>query len=268
MLQHFAQIVHSAETGGLGTQDGTAGDNGLAGHGAELGTTDDAAILAIQIADLTAAHAQVAGGAVDVLADVAVQLSHEGLAEAHDLGIAAAAGVEVGAALSAADGQAGQSILIDLLEAQELDDGQVDGGVKTQAALERAKSRVVLNAVAAVDMPNVVVVLPSDAEGDSALGLDHTLQQANLLILGVSVDDGLQGSQHFLNSLQELGLVGVLSLGSLEDLFNVLVHWDLPPVIINFRWISSVFSPKTVMGYFLVTSYLEYHKSYICKSSF
>ena len=229
MLQGLDQIVHSAETGGLGAQDGTAGDNGLAGHGTELGTTDDAAILAIQVADLTAAHAQVAGGAVDVLADVAIQLGHEGLAETHDLGIAAAAGVEVGAALGTADGQTGHSVLKDLLEAQELDDGQVDGGIEAQTALEGTEGRVVLNAVAAVDVPLVVVVLPGHAELDGALGLDHALQQAGLLILGVGVDDGLQRGQDLLNGLQKLGLVGVLGLGGLNDALNVLVHCFVPP---------------------------------------
>ena len=156
---------------------------------------------------------------------MAIQLGHKGLAETHDLGIAAAAGIEVGTALGAADGQAGHSVLEDLLEAQELDDGQVNGGVETQTALEGAEGRVVLNAVAAVDVPLVVVVLPGHAELDGALGLDHALQQAGLLILGVGVDDGLQRGQDLLYGLQKLGLVGVLGLGGL----NVLVHCFVPP---------------------------------------
>ena len=129
VLQGLDQIVHGAEAGGLGTHDGAAGGDSLAGQSAELGGAHDAAVLAVHVADLTAAAAQVAGGAVDVLADVAVQLGDEGLAEAHDLSVALATGVEVGAALGAADGQAGHGVLEHLLKAQELDDGQVDGGV-------------------------------------------------------------------------------------------------------------------------------------------
>ena len=51
-----------------------------------------------------------------------VQFGHKGLAEAHDFGIRLALRVEVGAALAATDGQAGEGVFEDLLEAQELDD--------------------------------------------------------------------------------------------------------------------------------------------------
>ncbi len=61
-------------------------------------------VLAEQVADLAAADADVTRGDVGVLAEVAVQLVHERLAEAHDLGVRAAVRVEVRAALAAADG--------------------------------------------------------------------------------------------------------------------------------------------------------------------
>ena len=235
MGQSLDQIVHSAVAGGLGTQDGAAGGHGLAGQSAELGSAHDAAVLTIHIADLTAAAAQVAGGAVDVLADVTIQLGDEGLAETHDLGVALAARIEVRAALGAADGQAGHGVLEDLLEAQELHDREVDGGVKADAALVGAKSRVVLNAVAAVDMPHVIVVLPGHAELDDALGLDHPLQQGGLLVLGMGVDHGLQGAEDLLDGLQELGLVGILRLGLGQNSLDVLVHDDIPPIM-YFLW--------------------------------
>ena len=92
-------------------------------------------------------------------------------------------------------------------------------------------SRVVLNAVAAVDVPLVVVVLPGHAELDGALGLHHALQQSDLLILGVSVDNGLQRAQDLFHSLQELRLVGVLRLGVGQNSLNVLVHRYIPPTI-------------------------------------
>ena len=53
-----------------------------------------------------------------------VQLRHEALAEAHDFIVALALGVEVGAALAAADGQAGEGVFENLLKAQELEDAQ------------------------------------------------------------------------------------------------------------------------------------------------
>jgi hypothetical protein len=57
-------------------------------------------------------------------ADVLAELGHEALAEAHDLGVGLALGVEVRAALAAADGQRGEGVLEDLLEAEELDDAR------------------------------------------------------------------------------------------------------------------------------------------------
>jgi len=46
----------------------------------------------------------------------------------------------------------GQGILEDLLEAQELQDGQVDAGVQTEAALVGTEGGVELDAVATVDL--------------------------------------------------------------------------------------------------------------------
>src|SRR5699024_7213281 len=102
----------------------------LAGEHAVLKGALQAAVLAEEIADLAAAHADVAGRHVDIGADVAVQRVHKALAEAHDFGVRLAAGVKVGAALAAADGQAGQGVLEHLLKAQELDDAGVYGGVE------------------------------------------------------------------------------------------------------------------------------------------
>ena len=71
----------------------------------------DALVLAEQVADLTAANADITGGHIGIGADVAVQLGHKALAEAHNLGVALALGVKVRAALAAAHGQAGQAVL-------------------------------------------------------------------------------------------------------------------------------------------------------------
>ena len=224
MLQDFAQIIDSAETGSLGTEDGTAGADSLTGHSTELGSADDAAILAVQITDLAAADTNVTSGAVDVLTDVTMELGHESLAEAHDFAVAAADGGEVGTALGTADGQAGQSILEGLLEAEELDDGKVNVGSETQAALVGAEGRVVLHAVTTVDVILKVIVHPDNTELDGALGLDHALKQAGLLVLGVGVDDRLEGRQDFFDGLQEFGLIRVLGLGLGKNSLNVSVH--------------------------------------------
>ena len=55
-----------------------------------------------------------------------------------------ALGVEVGATLSTTHAEAGESILEDLLEAKELEDGEVDGRVKSKTALVGTEGRIVL----------------------------------------------------------------------------------------------------------------------------
>ena len=153
-----------------------------------------------------------------------IQLGHESLAESHDLGIASAAGIKVGTALGAAHGQAGQAVLKGLLEAQELHDGQVDGGMEAQAALVGADGAVELHTETAVDMGLASIVNPRDAEHDLALGLDHSLKQSNLLILGVLLDNGNQRLKNLFDGLVELRLVGIALLHSVDDSGNVLVH--------------------------------------------
>ena len=145
----------------------------------------------VQIADLAAADTDVARRAVDVLADVALKLGHEGLAEAHDFTVGLASGIKVGAALGAADRKTGHGILEALLEAQEFDNGKVDGGIKTKASLERAEGRVVLDAVSAVHMILEFVIHPYHTEFDGTLRLDHPLQDAGLLVLRMGVDQRL-----------------------------------------------------------------------------
>ena len=156
---------------------------------------------------------------------MAVELRHEALAERHDLAVALALRVEVGAALAAADRQAGQGVLEDLLEAEELDDAEVDGRVQAQAALVRADRGVELHAVAAVDMDLAVVVYPRHAELDLALRLRDALQDAGGLILRVGLDDRLQGGEDLGGRLDKLRFVCVEPL-ELGKLFAYIRHFE------------------------------------------
>src|SRR3954464_7777393 len=66
-------------------------------------------------------------------------------------------------------GQAGQltsgkRILEDLLETQELEDGEIYSGVESETALVWAESGVELHAVSFVDLALALVVLPDHAE--------------------------------------------------------------------------------------------------------
>ena len=214
--------VAQTETGGLGTGQRAAVGQALAGeHAGPL--VAQLLVLAEEIADLTGTHTDVAGGHVGVGADVAVQLIHKGLAETHDLPVALTLGVEVRAALAAAHGQSGQSILEDLLKAQELDDRQVDGGVQTQTALVGANGGVELDTVAAVDLHHAVVVHPGHPEENGPLRLHHTAHNVLLLVAGIGLHHGLQRLQNFLHSLEELLLMTVAGLQALHDGLQISV---------------------------------------------
>lgn len=74
------------------------------------------------------------------------------VAEAADLGVRLALGVKVRATLATAHVEAGEGVLEDLLKAEELEDGQVDRRVETEAALVRAEDRRELDAETVVDL--------------------------------------------------------------------------------------------------------------------
>ena len=152
---------------------------------------------------------------------MAAELGHEGLAEAHDFVVGLALGVEVRTALATAHRKRGQSVLEDLLEAEELDDGEIHGRMQTHAALVGADAAVELHAITAVDLHVSFVVYPRNAEHDNALGLDQALEQRCFLVFGMGFDDRLKRGKNLGNSLDEFGLVRVLLLDKLDDGLDV-----------------------------------------------
>ena len=133
-------------------------------------------------------------------------------------------GVEVRAALAAAHGQGGQAVLEGLLEAEELQDALIDRRMEAQAALVGADGAVELDAVAAVHLNLALIIDPRHTEGDDALRLDQTLDEAGLLVLGVLLHDGLDALQHLTDSLQELRLVGIALLEALVDTLQIFIR--------------------------------------------
>jgi hypothetical protein len=160
VVEHVLGEVQRAVAGRLGADQAAAELHGLAGQHALEGAAD-ALELPEEVADLAPAHADVARGHVGVGADVLAELGHERLAEAHDLAVALALGVEVRPALAGAHRQAGQAVLEGLLEREELEHALRHRRVEPQAALVRADAVRVLDAVAAVDLDLALVVLPA-----------------------------------------------------------------------------------------------------------
>ena len=95
---------------------------------------------------------------------------------------------------------------------------------KIYYTLVGADSAVELAAPAAVGVPLTIVVAPHNTEGEHTLRLDHTAQQVDLLILGMSIDHRLQRGQHFLDGLDELGLIAVLGLHILQHASQISIH--------------------------------------------
>ena len=110
---------------------------------------------------------------------------------------------------------AGKSILEDLLETQELEDGEVDSGVETETTLVRTEGRVVLDTVTTVDLDLALVVLPHYAELDDALGDGDDFE--GIAVFGVLLEERavLEGGGKLWWKLLEGGFNGVGSFVSM-----------------------------------------------------
>ena len=223
LLEHVLGEVDSAVAGSLGTDERTAEGTALAGENADE-LVAQALVLAEEVADFAAADADVTGGNVGIGSDMAGKLGHEALAETHDFAVGLAARIEVGAALAAAHGKRGEGVLEGLLKAEELENGESYGRMEAEAALVRPDRGVELDAVAAVDLNDAVVVDPGNAEHDRALGLDHTLEDGGLFVLGVGLDHGGEGGEHLFDRLDEFRFVSVFRLDVGENLLDVFAH--------------------------------------------
>ncbi len=208
--EHLLHKVQQAIARGLGPGQGAAEAQALAREDALIAVLQ-ALVLAEEVAHLPGAHADIPGGHVGIRADVAEELGHKALAEGHDLPVGLALGVEVGAALAAADGQAGEAVFKGLLKAQEFDDPQVDGGVEAKSALIRPDGAVELDPVAVVDLDLALVVHPGHPEQDAPLGGGQPLKKGIFAItLFIFFDHGPKRFQNLIDCLLKFRLVGVL----------------------------------------------------------
>ena len=151
------------------------------------------------------------------------KLGHEALAEAHHLGVALALGIEVGAALSAADRQSGEGVLEDLLEAEELYDAFVNRGVETESALVRSDRGVELDAESSVHADLAAVVDPRHAEFYDSLRLDKTVDYSRFDIFGMSLDHGLKRFENLEHRLMKFNLARISLLHRLHNAAKILI---------------------------------------------
>ena len=158
-IEHVLDEIEQAVARRLRACERTPVVDALAREDARVIAVADALVLAEEIADLTAADADIARRHIDVRADVAVELRHEALAEMHDLVVRLAVRIEVRTALRAADGQARERVLEHLLEREEFQNVEVDARMEAQAALVGADCAAHLHAETAVHLDFTLVIL-------------------------------------------------------------------------------------------------------------
>ena len=219
-LKHFIDEVKSSEARGLGADERAAELQAFAGESAcELAR--QLLVHAEHVAYLSAAHTYISGGYIHIGPHVTPEFEHEGLAEAHDFGVALTAWREVRASLGTPHGQGGQRVLEGLLEAQELQYREVDRSMEAYATLVGTDGVVELYAIAQVGLYLALVVHPSDTESKYSVGLDQALYNLGLLKLGMLVVNVFNRQEHFLDCLQVFRFTGMLSLQRGHDTFNV-----------------------------------------------
>ncbi len=150
------------------------------------------------------------------------KLSHEALAECHDLTVRLALRIKVGTALAAAHRKACKAVLEDLLKSEELDDAEVYSRVESQTALVRTDSRVELYSVACVYLNLSVVIYPRNSELDLSLRVYKSLKKSSLsVLLLISLDYNSDSLKNLLDCLVELRLCRVLFNYLCNDFINI-----------------------------------------------
>src|SRR5690606_14810656 len=200
-LQHALHEIDGAIARRLPTRAGAAIGQPFACQDAGFIAVGQPLVLSEEIADLAAANSDITRGDVGILSQMPPELGHEGLTEAHDFRLGAAARIEIRPALAAADGHPGQRILEGLLEAQKLDDAEIDGGMEPQAALVRAQRRIELNAKTAVDLHLALIIHPGNTKDDLPLWLADTLDQTVIGIFGMLGNDASEALENLAHGL-------------------------------------------------------------------
>ena len=218
MMEHVLKEVNSTEAGSLRTDERTSERKSLSGEHAVV-LAGELLVHSLEIADFTAAYADVTCRNVHIRTDVSPELKHEGLAETHDLSVGLALWVEVGATLSATHRKSCEGVLEYLLKSEEFEDGRVYRRVEAETALVWTDGVVELDPVAGIGLNLTVVVNPCDAECENSVRLHEPLNNLGVFKLRMLVIHILNRLKHFTYGLEIFLLRSVLGLKFGHDFF-------------------------------------------------
>lgn len=145
-------------------------------------------------------------GYISISSNVLPQLTHESAAELPDLAVRFPLRVKVCTAFPASHVQPGKSILEHLLEAEELENRQIDGRMEAETAFVGSECGIELDSIATVHLDLALVIFPDDSELDDAFWDGGDLE--GFLVLRVLVEEGgvLECRGKLFVGLLELGL--------------------------------------------------------------
>ncbi len=150
LFEHLLSKIAQPIAGGLGAADRTAERKPFSGQNT-VESARDTLILAKHVCHFALAHADIPRRDIRIKANVAVHFRHQALAKAHYFAVGLAVGIKVRATLAATHGKACQGIFDGLFQPQELQNAEVDAGVKAHTALVGTNRAVVLHAKSAID---------------------------------------------------------------------------------------------------------------------
>ena len=208
MFKHFGGVINGTEAGSLGADKRAAVSHAFTGENAGEFIAETL-ILTVKITNLTGTYADIACGNIGVSSDMTEKLGHKALTEAHNLSIRFALRIKVRAALAAAHRKRCERIFKGLLKAQELNNAFIYRRMETKAALIRTDCRVKLNTEASVYLNIAVIINPRYAELYNSFRFNHTVNHAELFILGMCVYNRFDRFQNFLYGLVEFLFAGI-----------------------------------------------------------
>jgi hypothetical protein len=132
-------------------------------------------------------------------------------------------GIKVGTALAAAHGKRGETVLENLFEAEKFENGKVNGSMKAEASLVRAKRAVELYPVGTVYADLSFVIYPGYPEHDDTFGFYNPFKYGILFQIRHLVYNGLEGFENLFDSLKEFRFRCVAGFYLAKNFLNVRV---------------------------------------------